>query len=122
MLGERGTLAQRLAGNRFGRPDLPVRVRIAGAHHRAAIFENLHVADPGIRRESRVLFNPGFDDMPNVRRVHARQREIVPRRKTDDAADAAFRRRREKPVRSRRLAGRHSRHQRRVVIVEDERR
>ena len=34
-------------GQRMARPDLAMRVRIAGAHHGAAVFENLHVIDLG---------------------------------------------------------------------------
>jgi len=41
----RHLLRQRLIGNVLRRPDLAMGMRIAGAHHRAAIFKNLNVID-----------------------------------------------------------------------------
>src|SRR5258708_24987580 len=51
ILAERHELAGRKIWQRSIRPDLAVRVRIAGAQQLAAIFENLHVINPGNLRQ-----------------------------------------------------------------------
>src|SRR5918996_2860437 len=72
------------------RPNLPMWMRIARAHHRATVFENLHVADLVSRSELRAFSSPKVNDEPNVLSLHLCEREVVPRRKTDDAANAGF--------------------------------
>src|ERR1035441_2364702 len=49
-------------GHKAGGPDLTVRVRVAGAHHSAAILKDLHVLDPVQTAELNILAGPCFDD------------------------------------------------------------
>ena len=59
-------------------------------HHRAAVLEDLHLADVGPRAEFAILLDPGLDHLLDVGHRHARQRQVVARREADDAADAGF--------------------------------
>ena len=59
MLVLRGRFRRRLVGNMLGGPDLAVGMRIAGAHHGAAVLEDLHVLDIGSRQRGR-LAGPGI--------------------------------------------------------------
>ncbi len=49
----------------LGGPDLAVRVRVARAHHRAAVLEDLHVADPGAAGQLGVLLGPDVHHAPD---------------------------------------------------------
>src|SRR5713226_7901472 len=73
------------------RPNLAVRVGIASAHHLAAIFEDLHVANPGNLPERGVLLDPAIHDSAHFLEAHSRHGEIVPGRKTHHAADSLLR-------------------------------
>ena len=66
-----------------------MRVRVAGAHQFAAVFEDLHVADPGDLRKRSVLLDPSVNDAPQFLSVHSRNGEIVARSETQYSADAA---------------------------------
>src|SRR6266851_4692479 len=70
--------------NRMGRPYLAVGMRVTGAHHRAAIFENLHVIDLWQLRQFLELGDPGLDHTFNLSRRHGGQGEVVARGETDD--------------------------------------
>src|SRR5260370_2971497 len=63
-------------------------MRIARAHHYAAILENLHVTNPGNLSERGVLLDPAVHDSAQFLRVHSRNREIGARRKTQLPADS----------------------------------
>src|SRR5579871_867562 len=80
----------RLAGNRCGCPDLAMRVRIAGSHHRAAVLEDLDVVDVFPSAEFTKLVDPSLYDTLNLADLHCGEGEIMPRRKADDTADAGF--------------------------------
>ena len=56
-------LARDDRGHVLGRPDLPVRVRIARAHLRSSIFEDLDMSDVRVCAELLVLLRPGLDDL-----------------------------------------------------------
>src|SRR5262249_37894124 len=71
-------------------PDLAVRMRVAGAHQRTAIFEDLRVTNPRDRFELARLIAPGIDDDFDSVSLHRRNRQIVPGRKTYDATNSAF--------------------------------
>ena len=70
-----------------GGPDLAMRVRVAAAHHRALVLEDLHVRDPRLLAEARDFVRPGVHHGPDLAVAHARQREVVPRREAEHAAD-----------------------------------
>src|SRR5439155_14437544 len=81
--GERGDVA--------GGPDLTVRVRVAAAHHLDLVLEYLHVGDVVPRPEPRRLVGPRVHDQPDLGRRHEGQRQIVPGRKAQHAAESADR-------------------------------
>ncbi len=86
----RGSFARGQVGNFTVGPDLAVRVRIAAADQLSTIFENFDVTDPGDGAELAMLGGPDVDDFAEVIDAHARDGEIVARRKADDAADATL--------------------------------
>lgn len=98
-------------------PDLAMRVRVAGAHQFTAIFENLHVANPGNFCERRILLGPRVNYAAQFTNAHVRNGKIVPRRKAQDAADASIGSRHEQTalIKMQRLA---LREKRREVVVE----
>ena len=101
-----------------------MRMRIAGAHHGAAIFENLDVIDIFQFAQLPELFYPCADDELNFVQPHSGECEIVTRRKTNHAANSRFRFGDEQPhvvdcVETERARFEVSR--RRSFIVEDER-
>src|SRR5205823_14865945 len=55
----------------------------------AAVFKDLHVKNPGDLREGRELLDPGVNHAAQFLSVHSRNGQIVTRRETQDAADAA---------------------------------
>src|SRR6516162_10295375 len=63
---------------------------ITGAHAGAAVLKDLDVIDPGNISQREVLLDPNIQDRPDFALCHERKRDIVPFRKTDDAADSAF--------------------------------
>jgi len=65
-------------------------MRVAGAHHGAAVLEDLDVAEVGIGAEGAVLLGPGVDDAADVGDLHAGQREAVVGMEAEDAATSAF--------------------------------
>ncbi len=94
MFGEIGLLRSKfeggLIGNVFGCPDLAVRMRIAGAHHGAAVLEDLDVLDFGARSEFSCLCRPHFYDTTNCRKLHGCEGEVVAGIETEDTADATL--------------------------------
>ncbi len=74
--------ARRKVRQRSSCPDLAMRVRVAGAHQLAAVFENLDMANPGKVRERRKLIGPSVNHSPQFAKAHPRDGEIMPRRKT----------------------------------------
>ena len=85
-----GQLPGRLVGDPFVGPDLSVRVRVAGAHHRAAVLEDLDVADPRLPAELQVLLGPGVDDPADLRAGHRTHGHVVAGREADDPAQATL--------------------------------
>ena len=63
---------------------------IAGAHHGAAVFEDLHVVELGLAAELSVLLGPGIDDEADGGEFHARDGEAVVGMKAEDAAASAL--------------------------------
>src|SRR4051794_27112791 len=63
--------ARRRLWYRTRRPDLAMRMRIAGAHHLAAILKNLYVTDARHRAEFRELRGPSADHLFDRRQLHA---------------------------------------------------
>lgn len=86
----RGDFACQFVGNVLVQPDLAVRVSIAAAHHCAVILEDVNGPDVGLRGELGEFVAPGIDDSSDLRDAHAREGQIVPRRKTDHAAAPGF--------------------------------
>src|ERR1700722_12720305 len=97
-------------------------MRIAGAHHGAAIFENLDVIDIFQFAQLSELFYPCVDDQLNFLPTHRGECEIVTRRKTNHAANSRFRLGDEQThVVDVEMSARGLRLQGGEVIVEDER-
>src|SRR5262249_23054644 len=69
-------------------PNLAMRMRIASAHDGAAILEDLYVAHPIDLLQLRELLAPHANHFADFLERHARNGEVMPRRKADDAADA----------------------------------
>ena len=83
----RNVFSGRLGRNRIQRPDLTVRMRVRAPHQLALVLEHL---DPGILSpELAGLIRPGIDHVTYLRGRHLRERQIVARRKADDATGAA---------------------------------
>ena len=68
-----------------GRVDLPVRMRVGDADDLTLVLEAEHLLDPRPAAEIARLAPPHVDDVADRRRRHLRQRQIVARRKADDA-------------------------------------
>ena len=119
IVGLRGELLGGLVGEAPARPDLAVRMRIAGAHRGAAVLEDLHRVDVVHGAERQVLLAPRSDDMPEVFDGEARHGEVVARRIADHPADAGFRLGDDQPAAIDRVMA-DPRLQRREVVVEDE--
>ena len=83
-------LGCRLIRHVLGGPDLSVRMRVARAHHGAAILEDLHVADLRTGAQLYKLIRPFIDHHANVRRLHQRQRERVVGMEAENAATAGL--------------------------------
>ena len=67
-----------------------MRVRVAGAHHGPAIFEDLHVVDELAGAEIEELLDPAIHHQPDVVRFHIGDGEVVLGREADHAADAGL--------------------------------
>ena len=65
-------------------------VRVGGAHHGAAVLEDLDVVDPGEVAEGGGFVGPGVDDAGDVGDGHAGEREGVVGMEAEDAAEAAL--------------------------------
>src|ERR1700687_314605 len=76
--------------NRVGGPDLAVRMRIAGAHHRTAVFEDLHVIDLGYLSQLLELDGPGMNHILDVLRCHGGEGKVVARQEADYPAKAGL--------------------------------
>ena len=87
---ERRPFLGRFVRHRGVRPDLSVRVRIASAHHRAAIFKNQDGIDSVFGAPQLILLGPNINYGAKFGVGHLRERQIMPRRKTYDAAGALF--------------------------------
>ena len=85
-----GEFAERLVGDVLGGPDLAVGVRVGGAHHGAAVLEDLDVVDPGEVAEGGGFVGPGVDDAGDVGDGHAGEGEGVVGVEAEDAAEATL--------------------------------
>src|SRR5579863_2935011 len=65
-------------------PDLAMRMRIAGAHHRTPVFEDLDVVNVFQAAEFSVLPDPCMDDWLDLLWRHRCQGQVVSRREADD--------------------------------------
>ena len=113
-------LARGKGGDGFVGPNLAVGMRIAAAHGRALVLEDLHVPDTSGVCQAVHLVGPRLDDGPDRPGVHLRQREVVPRREAHDPTAARLGLCDEQLVARRRRSGRAGQ-QRREVVVERER-
>src|SRR5215467_10539719 len=88
---ERFILASRKIRKCGVRPNLAMRMRIAGTHEFTPVFKDLDVAHPGDLRERTKLLIPGLNHAAQLLGVHSRNGQIVTWRKTQDTADALVR-------------------------------
>ena len=65
-------------------------MRIAGAHHGAAVLEYLDVVDFFASAEFAELLDPRLYDAFNLADFHCGEGEVVARRKADNTADSRF--------------------------------
>ena len=65
-------------------------MRIAGTHQGAAILEDLDVLDPTCLLQFQELLHPHVDHFANFAHGHPWNRQIVPWRETDHAANSRF--------------------------------
>jgi hypothetical protein len=98
-----------------------MRVWITGAHHLAAILEDLHESDVRLRAEFDELIRPGVDHRDNLLDAHARKRQVVARIEAHHPARARFRLR-PKKVSVFKASARRIPAQRCEVILENKRR
>ena len=87
---QRFRLDGRLVRHMLRCPYLTMRVRIAGAHHRAAVLEDLHIVEFRLAAELGVLLDPGIDDEADGGEFHARDGEAVVGMEAEDAAPASL--------------------------------
>jgi hypothetical protein len=87
---ERMLLFRDLVGDGVVGPDLAMRVGIGGAHHGAAVFENLNVIDKRTGAEIGILLDPDIHHAAEVGQIHVGDGEVVLGREADDAADAGL--------------------------------
>src|SRR5436305_3904062 len=74
----------------MGGPHLAVGMRITGTHHRAPVFEDLHVIDSVKAAKFAELAHPSVNNDLDCFGRHGRERQIVTRRKADNPANAWF--------------------------------
>src|SRR5579883_158817 len=108
-----------LIRERFGGPDLAVRMRIARAHERSAVFENLHAGCRGRGAEFGRFLGLGADHGANFFDREIGQGEMVLRTKAENAATASFRSG-DQQAAFVQLTGSGIRSERGIVVVEDE--
>src|SRR6266481_5796369 len=72
-------------------PNLTVRMRIARPHQRPAVLENLHVAHPIDLSQSPKFRSPYPNRFADRLQRHPRNRQVMPRRKTDHPANPFLR-------------------------------
>src|ERR1700758_2539316 len=88
-------LSELLALGKIGqlgiRPNLAVRMRIAGAHNLTPVFENLHMANPGNGTEFAVLFRPDLNHAADFLHFHSRDGQVMAWRETNYATDSSLR-------------------------------
>src|SRR5712691_4270555 len=84
-------LAKGLVGQVGIGPDLAMRMRITGAHHRSAILKDLYVVDPRNVAQFVVLLDPNIHNTADLLETHAGNREVMARIETNHAADATLR-------------------------------
>ena len=70
-------LGGRFVGHKAGRPDLAVRMRVAGSHHGPAVLEDLHVLDPLQAAHLDIFPRPAIHHRANLLAGHARQGQAV---------------------------------------------
>ena len=90
VVGLRGELLGGFVGQVAARPDLTVRVRVAGAHRGAAILEDLHRVDLVHGAERHILLAPAGDHMGDVVDGEASHRKVVAGGIADHPADTGF--------------------------------
>src|SRR6201996_8476055 len=73
------------------RPDLSMWVRVAGAHHRATVFEDLHVVNVVTYTQFEFLGCPDVHDVANRLDSHRRECEVMARIEAEDTTHAALR-------------------------------
>src|SRR6266436_592006 len=76
--------------NRTGGPNLAVGMRIACAHHDAAVLENLYVLDLWHRSQFLELGGPGADHVFDVIGLHGGKSEVVAWGEADHPAEPGF--------------------------------
>src|ERR1700680_1301147 len=81
----------RLVRNRTGRPDLTMRMGIAGAHRRTAILEDLNIVNVVSYSEIAELIGPDINHASSLGQSHAGKGQVVSRREADYAANSRFR-------------------------------
>ena len=67
-----------------------MRMRIAGAHHLAAILKNLNMLDTGDGCQFASLDDPGANDFFDFGCPHSRQGQVVARQEAHHSADATL--------------------------------
>src|ERR1700746_1251658 len=93
-------------------------MRITRTHHLPTILENLHVANPWNSSERGVLLDPGIHDSAQFREAHSWNGKIMPRRKTQHAADSPLRLSLQQAAQIK-LQGRDFRQHRGVIIAKN---
>ena len=83
-------LFTRLVGDGLVGPNLTVRMRIAATHHLAAVFEDLDVIDEWQGADLSDLVDPDINDGANIFDLHARESQVVTRRKAHYLANATL--------------------------------
>ncbi len=85
-----GELEGGLVGDVLGGPDLAVGMGVAGAHHGAAVLEDLDVLDVGASAELGGLVGPHLDDAADGGELHGGEGEVVAGIEAEDAAEATL--------------------------------
>src|ERR1700686_2979106 len=65
-------------------------MRVAASHHQSAILKNLHIIDPGLPSQTLRFLYPNIDQAADFGHGHLRKCQIMPRRKTNNPANAAL--------------------------------
>ena len=103
-------------------PYLAVRMWVAGAHHGAAIFKDLHMMNLRHCPQFLKLLRPGTDHALDIFWPHGGKCEVVARREADHAANSGFSLgHNQSTVFKINAVVRNGRHESSEVIVENER-